>query len=108
MSGINQTSKIIAKFKGADGSLGYRTGQLYVLEVLPSLRWINYRSTMTGKSPLAVRRTQSLFERLTGRDDGLCPYDSEAAFLANWEPLEVVEYEQPLGGVRGLKWLPFL
>jgi hypothetical protein len=102
------TSKIIAKYKGADGSLGYQTGQLYVLEVLPKLSWINMRSQLHGSSPMAVRRTQSLWQRLTGQDDGMCPYDTEQAFLANWEPLEVIAYEQPLGGGGILKWLPFL
>ena len=84
-----KTSRIIAKFKGADGSLGYRTGQIYVLEMIPQASWVRMREALCGTSPLAIRRTQSLWQRLTHQDDGFCPYSTREAFHRNWQVLEV-------------------
>lgn len=106
---MQNTSKIIAKFTGADGSMGYRTDQIYILEVMPPLIWVKMRRALSGTSPLAVRRTQSLYERLTRKDDGMCPYDTFEAFKANWEVLEVISQKtRKVGMGKVLKWLPFL
>lgn len=54
-----------AKFKGKDGSAGYRTGQFYELRFIDS-----------DKYPVVI-------ERLDG--SGRCPYGSMRAFLDNWD-----------------------
>lgn len=54
---------MIARFTGQDGSLGYRHGQVYHLDVRTNLR---------GDKPRIVRPRP-------------CPYGSWAAFWANWE-----------------------
>lgn len=54
-----------ARFVGKDGSLGYRTGFVYTLELRHSFRRWSIR-------------------RLPARD-GFCPYGSWNAFLRNWE-----------------------
>jgi len=54
---------VIARFIGTDGSLGYRTGQVYRLDVR--------RAIFTDKPSI--------------RSPYACPYGSWAAFWANWE-----------------------
>jgi hypothetical protein len=58
--------KIKAIFRGADGSLGYRTGRIYEL----------YFYTHVGK---IIIRHQTFEIR------GRCPYNSLKLFLDNWE-----------------------
>jgi len=54
---------VIARFIGQDGSLGYRTGQVYHLDV---------RRAIFSDKPHILRPRP-------------CPYSSWAAFWANWE-----------------------
>ena len=83
-----KTSRVIAKFTGADGSLGYHTGQIYILEMLPGISWVKVREALNGTSPLAIRRVQNIWQRLFNQDDGFCPYETREAFEANWQVLE--------------------
>ena len=66
--------KITAIFCGQDHSMGYRAGQHYTLHVVlrPDL----------GRSAAAVHIHHDLY--------GFCPYDSLAAFLANWREVSKV------------------
>lgn len=57
------------RFVGEDGSLGYRTGRTYYLRIT--------RAPLSS-TPVTIRRRSGF---------GLCPYASEEAFRANWQPV---------------------
>lgn len=57
------------RFTGTDGSLGYRNGKVYDLRI---------QRIAGAEHPITIRRRTGF---------GLCPYRSEQAFWANWEPV---------------------
>lgn len=59
---------MIKRFIGKDGSLGYRTGQIYRLIERP---YKNY--------PIAISQPDG---------SGLCPYSSLESFNKNWEDIK--------------------
>ena len=63
------------RFVGRDGSMGYRTGQVYRLNVM----WHNRGQWING---LTINRT-GIWGLLHGK--GYCPYKNEDAFWQNWE-----------------------
>lgn len=71
---------MIVRFIGSDGSLGYRTGQKYALDV---------RTDWTGTRPSILR-------------PHACPYGSWDAFWRNWElvPLRELQTQQGRGSGR--------
>jgi hypothetical protein len=58
--------KVKAKFKGQDGSLGYKHGEVYNLH-------------------MAIALNKLIITLPTGSN--LCPYGSMKAFLQNWDVL---------------------
>ncbi len=60
---------ITATFTGPNGSMGFRTGQLYQLHV-----------EMPSKGLVLIR----------SKEHGACPYKSLQAFLLNWRNISLV------------------
>lgn len=71
--------KIKAKFKGRDGSLGYRNGGNYVLEFETARRRIPYSTDFKD----VIKITNLSLSGYMGE----CEYDSLKAFLNNWQVL---------------------
>ena len=97
------SSRIIAKFKGTDGSLGYRQGQIYILN-MGIAPFLVPNTNFVSVAMLAIERAHPAWQIWKHRD-GFCPYSSDEAFLANWDVLETVKPDQ-VNGVPS--WLPLL
>lgn len=63
--------KVKAKFKGADGSLGYINGNYYLLEI-----------THTKSQNISITRENY---------EGYCEYVSMTTFLKNWDQITKIK-----------------
>ena len=74
--------EIKAKFKGADGSLGYRNGMNYFLNFETVRVRLPYSTTVMEKI-----RVTNLTGGRAATYSTVCDYDSLKAFLNNWQIL---------------------
>ena len=88
---MNNEILIKAKFRGHDGSLGYRKGKKYILwykdNRLPrfSLAWfINHITDVYSGFPIEIMRISNSKEY----HFGFCIYASDKAFRRNWTDLK--------------------
>lgn len=84
----SKSVKIGATFKGKDGSVGYRTGRVYLIDVL-----------ISADDPFAVMVSlDSVQSSSTTIDYQTCPYSTMQAFYDNWEVPE--EYKNLINKQR--------
>lgn len=84
--GTRSTGNFI--FKGADGSLGYKTGNQYHLVV--------FMSFVDGEQEIMIER----FNPNGGKNTQRCIYSSSKAFSKNWVCKELYEGPDPISNYK--------